>query len=424
MKTVLILSKFFLPDTTVAANRASFTAGYLHQMGWKTIVITTDEGVNENSESEVLRSILPPEKYIHRIKYKTSFAASWFGSLLRLRWDLLGKPEFLGANDLLWKKLMPILDEIVDKHAPDIIYCTSPPPIMAYVAYHLSTRYNIPYVIDMRDIPQQFLKMDGLLVSRRYRLHCKRLAKPIAAAAKVITVSDGLRDTIYKHYGCDSVLIYNGFDHLIHEFAALKRTEYRNFTITYTGSLSLSGIKDRSPEPLFMAIDFLLKEYGDNRIPWKIKFIGVSQQELKSFQHYKSFSMCEFINRVPYDESLVYQHSSTILLHLTHNSQKGIMTSKIFDYLAANRPILTVPGDNDCVDDLLKITKSGVSLSDPKEIAEQLMAWYLQWMTTGEVMVNRDKTEIDKYSRQNQTRKLSELMELVLSADNKHQATP
>jgi len=413
MKSILVLSKHFFPETIVGAVRVSFTAGYLHQMGWKTTVIAADTSNSKNTNSETTSSNMLPEQHIHRIKYLTPLAKSWVGSLRGLTWDIMGRPEFTQAQDLLLKKMVSKADQIIDEHKPSVIYCTTPPSIMAHIGHSLSLKHNIPFVIDMRDVPQQYIGAGNFIYKRRYRLDCKRMAIPISAASAVITVSDGLREILHSQYGCDVHLIYNGFDHLAHESAAMNKKNHNDFTITYTGSLSFLGLSVRSPEPLFQAIDMLLKKQGYTNLNWKIQFVGLSPDDLKPLQHYKSFAMSEFVDRIPYEESVLYQHSATILLHLTHRGRKGIMTSKIFDYLAANRPILTIPGDNDCVDELLNITGAGVSLEDPEEIAEQLMKWYLQWKETGHISNDVNQKEIAKYSRKNQTKKLAAILDSV-----------
>ncbi|MFW6271614.1 MAG: glycosyltransferase [Desulfosalsimonas sp.] len=419
MKTVLILSKYFFPSSHVGANRVTFTSSYLHQLGWKPIVITTDTGSYDSRQSGAEKNIPLPEHYIHRIKYMSPMSSSWVVSFMGLRWDIIGKPELTAGNDLLWKKLVPTAEKMIFTHKPDVIYSTIPPPIMAYMGHYLSSKHNIPHVIDFRDVPQQFTDADIFLFRMRYRRHCKRIAKPIAAASAIITVSDGLRTSLYENYKRDSYVIYNGFDHFTHETAALKNIKDKHFTISYTGSLSFNGLKACSPEPLFHAIDILLMKYGNRELlNWKIKFIGLSRNDLKPFQHYKSFDLCEFTGRVPYAESVAYQHSSTILLHLTHRWRQGIITSKIFDYLAASRPILTIPGDNDYVDDLLNKTGAGVSLEDPEVIAEQLMNWYLQWKESGRIFLSANKEEIETYSRQNQTKKLASILESSINVES------
>lgn len=411
MKTVLFLSMYFLPNTSVAANRASFTAGYLYKMGWKTIVITTAVDDGSLPEISLSKSILPPEHYIHRIKWTNSNTAYWTALLRKFKWHLLSQSEFFGGYDLLWQNLLPKAEEIAYKYCPDIIFCTSPPPIMAHIGHYLGSKHDIPYVVDMRDVPQQYVKLAGWIDRRKHKLDCTRMSKPVADASAVLTVSEGLSNILYDYYRCKTYVILNGYDHMTHDFANSRKQESNKFTITYTGSLSQLGLRARSPEPLFGAIDILIEKYGQHKLPWQIRLIGVLRHELLKFKKYKSFNMCEFMKRVSYEESLVFQHSSTVLLHLTHRGTKGMMTSKIFDYLATSLPILTIPGDNDCVDELLRKVNAGVSLSNPEDIAEKLMAWFAEWRRNGHISLDVDKKEIEKYSRENQTKRLAAILE-------------
>jgi hypothetical protein len=65
------------------------------------------------------------------------------------------------------------------------------------------------------------------------------------------------------------------------------------------------------------------------------------------------------------EESIIKQRCAHILLLLNWNDpqEKGVYTGKIFDYLAAQRPILSIGRCGGVVEDLLEQTKAGVHVA-------------------------------------------------------------
>lgn len=89
---------------------------------------------------------------------------------------------------------------------------------------------------------------------------------------------------------------------------------------------------------------------------------------------------------------------------------KGILTGKIFEYLACRKPILAIGAVGGEVDDLLKETGSGhlFDFADAKGIAE-----FIQAVKRGEFKVaNR---AIESYSRRSLAGKMGELLDGIKS---------
>ena len=87
------------------------------------------------------------------------------------------------------------------------------------------------------------------------------------------------------------------------------------------------------------------------------------------------------------------------------------MTGKVFDYLNSRRPILAVPDDSGEIKRLLNLTKSGISLTDPNEIALQLAKWIEEWKKDTQFKLDYDESEIRKHSRERKTEELVEVLE-------------
>ena len=88
---------------------------------------------------------------------------------------------------------------------------------------------------------------------------------------------------------------------------------------------------------------------------------------------------------------------------------KGILTGKIFEYMGARRPIIAIgPVDGDLAQ-ILNTTGSGriSAFDDEKGFIDHLRI-YLRKFNEGELRVETSK--IDRYSRKNLTKKLSNIL--------------
>jgi hypothetical protein len=123
----------------------------------------------------------------------------------------------------------------------------------------------------------------------------------------------------------------------------------------------------------------------------------------------------EKIDYMPHAEVVKVQQQSQILLLLINNSPnaKSILTGKFFEYLAARRPIVCIgPPDGDAAV-ILKETNSGLvaDFHDVQMMKENIMTYYDQYKSGKLVSESRN---IEKYSRKELTKSLSEIMKRVI----------
>ena len=109
----------------------------------------------------------------------------------------------------------------------------------------------------------------------------------------------------------------------------------------------------------------------------QLRFIGLDIIPSVS-QYVKNELPAEFIyvsNRVSKEEAIVETKKATVLSYPGWLGTKGIISTKIFDYIASGNPILIAPGDKDIIDDLLIKTNTGESVFSAKEFAALLNKW-------------------------------------------------
>jgi hypothetical protein len=206
----------------------------------------------------------------------------------------------------------------------------------------------------------------------------------------------------------DVSVITNGFDPEL--FPEAQQVTKDKFTILYAGSVSIR----RSPIPLFKAIESSINNgfIAGNCI--HIRFLGATLQSIACF-NLKQFPMVSYSiePRIPHKIALKEQMQSSVLLVLTHPDEPGVLTGKVFDYLGARRPILAIPDDRDSISRLLTVTGAGVSVSTPSEIENLLVEWHQKWLLDKTFNLPRNENAIGCFTRQEQTRKLAKLIDLL-----------
>jgi glycosyltransferase involved in cell wall biosynthesis len=124
------------------------------------------------------------------------------------------------------------------------------------------------------------------------------------------------------------------------------------------------------------------------------------------------------MGRVSFEDSIKAQQeaSAVLLLPISELQVRGSMTAKIFEYLGSGRPILSVPGDGGVTDAVLEETQAGVIGRTAEQIAEILIEWIDQWERTGKVEYNPRQDKMLFYTRENQTKRLAEILDQISEA--------
>jgi hypothetical protein len=91
--------------------------------------------------------------------------------------------------------------------------------------------------------------------------------------------------------------------------------------------------------------------------------------------------------RVPREEVVLRQRRVQVLLHLRWDAapEAGIITGKIYEYLAARRPVLSTGRYRDVAVELLESTGAGAGTTSDDEAVDWLGRAFAEWRETGRV---------------------------------------
>ncbi len=423
MRKILVITFYYNQLEAIASVRLRGLVKYLSEFGWEATVLTvrcdTAGCANERSDQNII--IIDYENPLTVWKKKLGLNAE---KGVKEQFNLPTYKERKTFVDIclqMWGEIFTYPDaaigwyepamaagiSILERESFDIIFSSSGPATSHIIASDLSKRFHVPWIADFRDLWTQnhYYSCSKIRKMRERRLE----VKTISAAKALTTVSQPLADKLLSmHKGKKVYSIPNGFDPAI---VNCGMPVSGKFTICYTGSLYRGR---RDPEMLFEAIKQLLEEA---KIEWEdivIDFYGYDEGWLKyDIEKYGLKNVVNIHGMVSRDIALQKQRESQVLLLLTWNDpgEKGVYTGKLFDYLAAKRPILALGLNGGVAVDLIQQTNAGVFASTVKEVKETLLKWYQEYKLSGCVNYKGVQSEIDKYNHREMAKKFAKIFD-------------
>ncbi len=419
LKKVLIITCWY-PPQPYPSFRIIGLAKYLPEFGWQPIILTSSLVRKLSPRFRVIetpyRDVLAFWKKLFgfssdeniRRQLNERFSIASKNRLVDFAFTRIG--EFINYPDLHrgWKHFaIQTGSEVLQKENVDIVLSSSNPIISHLIAKELKTRYKIPWLADFRDLwtlkPGYSYGPLRKLIDRRLELKTLSLADALVAISQPAAEKLG---TLHK--GKPIYSITNGFDPAEVNFPPTNLVT--KFTITYTGSIYT---RRQEPSKLFVAIRDLILDGNMNLDDIEGRFYGPREEWVE-----KEINACGLSGivkqngRVPREVALQKQRESQLLLLLKWEDprERGAYTGKVFEYLAARRPILATGGSSDVVDQLLNETSAGICAPTVDDIKNALKKLYQEYKLNGKVAYQGKESSINKYSHKEMARKFSEIL--------------
>lgn len=449
MKNILIVAYYYPPMGGAGVQRIAKFAKYLSKFGYNINVLT----VEENSNSLVDRSL--NEDIEESIKVHRTVAGN-IGFLSKIINIYTNKSSKESNNEALKievespkvkNKLKSIIRSIAKKvffavfyltNIPDdkknwispaviaggniikqenidLIISTSAPYSTHEIAYQLSKKYKLKWIADFRDpwVSNAFANYNWLL-----KTIYKRYEKTyIENADKVISVSSPIIDDFISRYSMVDNLkfhvIPNGYDES--DFINCdKETQCVNdrFTILYNGTLY--GIE--SPESFLEALENLIKAGKVEKDKLLVRFVGRTGHDQKLMINEftsKYPGLIEIKGFMPHKENIKELVKADALLLIINEGKgtEGVFTGKIFEYIRTGKRVLGIVPKGVARDLIVETNTGYVAHSDKiHENEEMIYSAYIDFLDKNHNEGIRWDI-IEKYSRENLSLKLSEIIE-------------
>jgi len=416
MKRVLIITYYWPPSGGSGVQRWLKMSKYLPENGWQPVIYTADDAeypvedqslMNDvASETEVIRRpIVEPYTFYKKFlgikkgeKVKAGFInegakkTGWKESLsVWLRGNL-----FIPDARCWWiRPSVRFLKRYLKEHPVDAIISTGPPHSMHLIAKALHAKLDIPWVADFRDpwTDIDFYK-DLKLTRRSDRKHHRLERQVLSEATRVVTVGWDCARGLENHGANNVAVITNGYDNF--DIVNKKYQKTSAFTMSHIGIIGAN----RNPETFWETIS----ELG---LPMKIRLIGqVDNSVNESIKRHNIEKYVEIIPYIPHNQVIEEQQKSDVLLLFVNNTPnaKGILTGKLFEYIASGRPILSIgPEDGDSAH-ILNETQAGVTVdfNDKEKMKSVILDLFAKYKDNQ--LVTQHNEAVERYSRRNLTK--------------------
>jgi hypothetical protein len=122
---------------------------------------------------------------------------------------------------------------------------------------------------------------------------------------------------------------------------------------------------------------------------------------------------------VPHDEAIREMARSTLLLLVIEPfaQAKGMITSKLYEYLASERPVLGVGPPGGDAGTLLQNHDAGevVAWNDARRARELIQDHYEAW-AAGSPTAGASRTDLQEHNRRNQSRRMARILDEVTTS--------
>ncbi|GAB5534742.1 MAG: glycosyltransferase [Rubricoccaceae bacterium] len=436
MIRLLVVTYYFPPAGGAGVQRATKWVKYLPEMGVEPVVLTVREGAYPHRDETLVQEVAGTE--VHRTAALDPFGL--YGALtgrtreqaVAERTGRVGDSPALAERFARWARGNIFIPDaragwvpfalaearrIHRDHPVDAVLTTGPPHSVHLTGRRLKRTLGVPWVADFRDPWTSMNYYEDLPMTAPVRAFDKRLEQSVLQSADaVVTVSPALA----RQLDADGALvpgtvqvIHNGADDADFEDVETVRTDA--FVLAHIGSLYAA----RNPVALWEAIRTLQAEGEIGRLV--IRLVGRVGPEVEEAAEDTGAP----VERVPYvehDEAVREMMRSALLLLSIEpfesvEAERGVITGKLYEYLASSRPVLALgPEDGDAAD-ILTRTDGGAmhARDDVAAIARTLQSHYTAW-ERGAPQTGATWESVKPYSRREGTVHLTRILNELVSS--------
>jgi glycosyltransferase involved in cell wall biosynthesis len=357
---VLLVTMYFPPAGGGGVQRPLKLAQYLPALGIETHVLAPDDPKWVHRDAELR---VPTQAWIHRVRYVGPRARKPAEELRRaegvekalVQAQVTARRLLMPDASVTWNlTAIPAAIRIARREGIDAVITTSPPGSIHFVGAAVRKATGARWLADLRDplVANQHRRVDTTATRARQAVN-QQLARLVARRADAVScVSEAIADEVRGMDPRGVVrTIANGCD--FDDFSGLEYRPAPRFRITHTGSF----FGRRDPRPFLQA-------FHDSGLDAVARFVGDFRSSDREWAESLGLGdRLQFVEYAPRAESLRLQRDSEALLLLVPDADgrgKGVLSGKVFEYLAAGRPILAVVPPEGAAAELIRETEAGM----------------------------------------------------------------
>ncbi|WP_407415985.1 glycosyltransferase [Methanobrevibacter sp.] len=417
MKKILFIAFYFNHSNEIASKRLQGVAKYLPEYGFEPIVIvpkTSNKTVSidnitviETEYEDMISKFLPSSK-----SGETSNEApsnSQPNPLISKAISLAGEVFAYPDGMKYWYE--PAFEkccEIIENEEISGIISSSFPITCHTIAHDLKEKYNLPWIADLRDLWNLNPYVNHTFIRNYFE---KRLEIETFRNVDILTTTTPLArktlQSLHPQKRIESVV--SGYDP--EDFKDIQQThKSEKLTLMYAGSL-YAGKRD--PSILFDAIRQLVDEDKIDSNKITLDFYGDTTNLVELSKKYNISPIVNIHGKITHEEVLQNQMNSDVLLLISwmNESEKMFIPGKVYEYMASQKPILSIGYKEGSLKDLIGKTEIGYHISNVEDCKKAIYDYYIKYNNNELKYCGNEFA--DEYSMENTAKKFSQLLEEI-----------
>lgn len=424
MQKVLIISYFFPPCNLTAASRVGSWKNDLPEFGIYPIVVTRNWTGKELSEEERLsdsgkdiRCVKEMNSTCYYMPYKSSFRDQCFikGSKSLFYTQLSKILTFctliLQNLTLLAIPYRNIYEQArkVLKEDPEVQNLIISGNLFEQFYFGYLLKKEFPYMSWIADYRDEWTSSElndfGFLrrLINHFQAHFEK--KWVKSAAYVTANTNYSVKKLARIHNKKVVRLLNGFDNI--QETQKHELNFDTLEILHNGTLYPT-----------QKLDLLQQALSELTVPANFKIV-FSFPGVKIKRDTAKYVEESFLNlpvdlilteRLPKEEVLAWQHRADLFLMVAHHGKKGIVGSKLYEYLSFKKKVILCPTDKDELEETLLSSGLGIIIRNKEELKENLNALIQEKMSNGYIKCKPNDEKIDTFTRKKQVEILAKLL--------------
>ena len=300
---------------------------------------------------------------------------------------------------------------LIRKEGIDALYSTFSPASNHLLAMSLKQTTHLPWLADFRDLWTDDYRYNERSPTRRAAHHALQQAI-LETADAVVGVTARQTEILASHLPGGRqkfVTITNGFDPADFAFAEKERARSdERFVLAHVGRFD----HWRGGDAWFAGLQCFIAGLGLDRERFVLRIVGHADRAMRC-RLGATGAACAFTEYVSHGEAIREMRSADALLLSVPwgPNADSVIPAKLFEYLAAGRPILVVgPPGGEC-EKIVTACRAGPAVGfDQQAIAAALARLYTAW-AAGRPLPGCSDADVAPHSRIEQTHRLAGILD-------------
>jgi glycosyltransferase involved in cell wall biosynthesis len=353
-RSILFVAYFYPPCPDAGAHRPAAMVEHLRRLGHRVTVLTTaaygrppddqaagdkaPDGVVRTSDLQLARARLCGADRVQAMYERDTYS----GRPHPLSRVLVPEPLVLAWVPFALARALRL-----HRAGRFEAVITSSPPESAHLIGAALRRRGAAWVADVRDA-WNFEPLRPRFPTEAQRRLDRRLERRLMRAADVVTcVSEPAADDMRSRVGASVALVPNGWDPELappeggpHQAEVTRLLDPNRVSLVYTGRFGSYG---RDPRPLIEALGRLARAEPQQAARLELVLAGpYTRDELAALGTDVAPARISVVGSLPRPAALALQRAADALLLLASAERSQLANLKLFEYLAAGRPLLAL----------------------------------------------------------------------------------